>query len=111
MVLVMSVWNDYASHMLWLDSTYPANETGLDEGRGTCGIDSGMPATVETNDASSSVVYRKIKFGPAGSTFASCSVCKNLAPASAPAPWQRYIRLLKPPPLQAVFRHQPPQVL
>lgn len=69
MVLVLSVWDDYAANMLWLDATYPANDTGAGAGRGTCGADSGVPATVEADDASSSVVYSNIKFGPIGSTF------------------------------------------
>ena len=69
MVLVMSLWDDHAVNMLWLDSTYPTDSTGLGAARGTCGTDSGVPSTVETTEASSSVTYSNIKFGAINSTF------------------------------------------
>ncbi|KAL3475564.1 1,4-beta-D-glucan cellobiohydrolase B [Aspergillus californicus] len=73
MVLVLSLWDDNYSNMLWLDSTYPTdgnpNTPGI--GRGTCPIDSGVPAEVEVEHADAYVVYSNIKFGPIGSTFDS----------------------------------------
>lgn len=38
MVLVMSLWDDHYSDMLWLDGDYPTNATASDPdvGRGTC---------------------------------------------------------------------------
>jgi len=69
MVLVMSLWDDYAVNMLWLDSTYPANATGTPgAARGSCSTSSGVPAQVESQDASAKVIYSNIKFGPIGST-------------------------------------------
>ncbi|KAL7928143.1 Exoglucanase 1 [Trichoderma chlorosporum] len=69
MVLVMSLWDDYAVNMLWLDSTYPTNATGTPgAARGTCSTSSGVPAQVESQDASAKVIYSNIKFGPIGST-------------------------------------------
>ncbi|KAK3998355.1 Exoglucanase 1 [Cladorrhinum sp. PSN332] len=71
MVLVMSLWDDHYSNMLWLDSTFPtdADHEEPGKGRGTCGTDSGMPQQVEAAQASDRVTYSNIKFGPIGSTF------------------------------------------
>lgn len=71
MVLVMSLWDDHHSNMLWLDSNYPTDKASTVPGvaRGSCDISSGAPEDVETNDADSSVVYSNIRVGPIGSTF------------------------------------------
>ncbi|TPX10213.1 uncharacterized protein E0L32_001410 [Thyridium curvatum] len=75
MVLVMSLWDDHYANMLWLDSTYPtdasADEPG--KGRGSCETSSGVPSDIEGKQASDSVTYSNIKFGPINSTFASGS--------------------------------------
>jgi len=72
-VLVMSVWDDYAANMLWLDSDYPTDGDASTPGvaRGTCATSSGVPADVESADASASVTYSNIKFGPIGSTYSA----------------------------------------
>ncbi|KAL5116480.1 Esterase/lipase/thioesterase [Pleosporales sp. CAS-2024a] len=69
-VLVMSLWDDHAVSMLWLDSTYPTDSTKLGAQRGTCATDSGKPEDVEKNSPDATVVFSDIKFGPIGSTFA-----------------------------------------
>ncbi|KAK3349419.1 glycoside hydrolase [Lasiosphaeria hispida] len=71
MVLVMSLWDDHYSNMLWLDSTFPtdASESTPGKGRGTCAVDTGVPSEVETAQGGSRVIYSNIKFGPIGSTF------------------------------------------
>lgn len=69
MSLVMSLWDDHYADMLWLDSTYPTTKTGPGGPRGTCSTTSGVPATVESQDASASVTYSNIKFGPINSTY------------------------------------------
>ncbi|KAF3913467.1 Exoglucanase [Arthrobotrys entomopaga] len=71
MVLVMSLWDDHAVNMLWLDSTYPTDQDPSTPGvaRGTCDTSSGAPNDVENNAPNSSVTYSNIKFGPIGSTF------------------------------------------
>jgi cellulose 1,4-beta-cellobiosidase len=72
MVLVMSLWDDHYSNMLWLDSTYPTDknpETDLGSGRGSCETSSGTPSDVEANHPDASVTYSNIKFGPINSTF------------------------------------------
>ncbi|GAB1315754.1 Exoglucanase 1 [Madurella fahalii] len=71
MVLVMSLWDDHYANMLWLDSTYPT-DAGTDEpgkARGSCETTSGVPADVESEQASDQVIFSNIKFGPIGSTF------------------------------------------
>ena len=72
MTLVLSIWDDYAVNMLWLDSTYPTDKSADTPGvgRGTCATDSGKPEDVETNSPDATVIYSNIKFGPIGSTFA-----------------------------------------
>lgn len=69
MVLVMSVWDDHASNMLWLDSTFPVDSSKPGAARGTCDTGSGVPADVESKSPNASVIYSNIKFGPINSTF------------------------------------------
>ncbi|KAI0033632.1 cellobiohydrolaseI [Vararia minispora EC-137] len=73
MVLVMSVWDDHAVNMLWLDSDYPTTAPATQPGisRGPCATTSGVPATVEAQSPNAQVTYSNIKFGPIGSTFSS----------------------------------------
>jgi cellulose 1,4-beta-cellobiosidase len=68
-VLVLSIWDDYAADMLWLDSDYPttANPATPGVARGTCAITSGVPATVEQSPAQ--VIFSNLKFGPINSTY------------------------------------------
>ncbi|KAL5122037.1 hypothetical protein ACEQ8H_000254 [Pleosporales sp. CAS-2024a] len=72
MVLVMSLWDDHNSNMLWLDSTFPTDknpDTDLGTGRGTCATTSGVPADVESQNGDATVIFSNIKFGPLNSTF------------------------------------------
>lgn len=59
MVLVMSLWDDHYANMLWLDSTYPTDADPSTPGmaRGTCATTSGVPADVESSQASDQVTY------------------------------------------------------
>ena len=71
MVLVLSLWLDYEAHMLWLDSTYPANATGAPgAARGTCATSSGDPADIINADPGSTIKWSKISLGPIGFTDA-----------------------------------------
>lgn len=67
----MSLWDDYAVNMLWLDSDYPttANPSKPGVARGTCSTSSGKPAEVESQYGSASVTFSNIKTGPIGSTY------------------------------------------
>ncbi|KAJ3891477.1 cellulase CEL7A [Lentinula edodes] len=71
MTLVLSIWDDYAVNMLWLDSTYPTDGTSPGDFRGSCATSSGVPATVEAQSPNAQVIYSNIKVGPIGSTFSS----------------------------------------
>ncbi|EME48496.1 glycoside hydrolase family 7 protein [Dothistroma septosporum NZE10] len=73
MVLVMSVWDDYAANMLWLDSTYPVDSTRLGAKRGSCDAVSGVPKTVEGAHGDATVKFSAIKFGTLNSTFAAAA--------------------------------------
>jgi cellulose 1,4-beta-cellobiosidase len=73
MTLVMSVWDDHAANMLWLDSTYPTDSTAIGAARGSCATTSGVPSDVEANVPNSSVTYSNVKVGPIGSTFSGGS--------------------------------------
>jgi cellulose 1,4-beta-cellobiosidase len=71
MVLTLSVWDDHAVNMLWLDSTYPTDSTSPGAARGTCATDSGNPDTIEKNAASIQVVYSNIRYGDLDSTYST----------------------------------------
>jgi len=71
MVLVMSIWDDHAASMLWLDSAYPTTADATKPGikRGTCATTSGVPSDIETSEANASVTFSNIRFGDLGSTY------------------------------------------
>ncbi|KAH9142940.1 hypothetical protein LEN26_005100 [Aphanomyces euteiches] len=60
-VLTMSLWVDFAAHVLWLDSTYPTNKSASvpGVGRGSCPTTSGVPADVEAQYPTATVKYGK----------------------------------------------------
>ncbi|GJJ05827.1 hypothetical protein Clacol_000014 [Clathrus columnatus] len=70
-VLVMSIWDDYAAEMLWLDSDYPVGADASSPGvaRGTCATTSGQPTEIEADSPNSSVTFSNIRFGPIGTTY------------------------------------------
>jgi cellulose 1,4-beta-cellobiosidase len=67
-VLVLSLWDDHAVHMLWLDSSYPPGRTGPGVARGPCGTDTGVPSDVESKYPNAYVRYLDIRYGEIGST-------------------------------------------
>ena len=71
MVLVMSVWDDHAANMLWLDSDYPVDADASKPGvsRAPCSTSPGVPTDVESQSPNSSVKFSNIRFGAIGSTF------------------------------------------
>ncbi|EKG18618.1 Glycoside hydrolase family 7 [Macrophomina phaseolina MS6] len=71
MVLVLSIWDDHHSNMLWLDSDFPTDADPAKPGisRGTCPTTSGDPDDVESSAANAYVVYSNIKVGAINSTF------------------------------------------
>jgi len=85
MVLVLSVWDDPLSRMLWLDSTQPANSTKPGAARGPCSITSGKPSVIEQN-TNTQVTFSNIKFGDIGSTDAVFPPQPPAPPAPPPSP-------------------------
>jgi cellulose 1,4-beta-cellobiosidase len=79
MVLVMSIWDDHAANMLWLDSTYPTDKTTIGGPRGDCSITSGKPSDVEAQHPNAGVKFSNIKVGDLNSTF-------NPSPGPSPTP-------------------------
>merc|ERR1712117_526116 len=72
MVLVMSIWDDAGSRMLWLDAEKPRIDKdpafpGVS--RGPCAFESGVAESLHETSAGSSVTFTDVKFGPIGSTF------------------------------------------
>jgi len=70
MVLVMSLWDDSLSDMLWLDSDYPLNKKASAPGvaRGPCKTTTGSPKYVRSKYPRASAQYSNIKVGTIGST-------------------------------------------
>jgi len=71
LVLVMSLWDDHAAQMLWLDSDYPLNKPADAPGvsRGPCPTTSGVPKDVEGQHPDAQVKFSNIKVGEIGSTY------------------------------------------
>ena len=88
MVLAMSVWDDHAAYMQWLDSNYPTDKDASTPGvaRGTCSATSGIPATVESVSSSASVTFSNIKSGDIGSTFSASGSGSSPSSPSGTAP-------------------------
>merc|ERR1712166_1210827 len=85
-VLVMSLWDDHYANMLWLDSTYPVDSSEPGAARGSCSTSSGVPATVESSQASAHVIFSDIKYGPLGSTTDGPSPTPSPTPSPSPSP-------------------------
>lgn len=70
-VLVMSIWDDHAAYMLWLDSQYPVDAPPSSPGvsRGSCPTTSGKPEEVESKYRDASVTFSNIKYGELDSTY------------------------------------------
>jgi len=70
-VLVMSLWDDHAAHMLWLDSNYPLDKDPEMPGvaRGPCPTDSGDPKDVERDHPDAYVKFMNVRFGDIGTTM------------------------------------------
>jgi cellulose 1,4-beta-cellobiosidase len=70
-VLALSVWDDHAVNMLWLDSTFPtdADPEKPSVARSTCPTTSSVPSEVEESAADAVVTYSNIKVGAIGTTY------------------------------------------
>jgi cellulose 1,4-beta-cellobiosidase len=81
MVLVLSLWDDSISRMLWLDS-YSGDASLPGNARGPCKDTSGSPDDVRGRHADASVKYYNLMYGEIDSTYTAPSSAK---PAAAPA--------------------------
>jgi len=88
MVLALSLWDDYAAEMLWLDSDYPVGSDPTQPGvaRGTCATTSGVPSQVESQSGSASVTYSNIKYGDLNSTFTGTGTTGSSPPSQTSQP-------------------------
>merc|ERR1719410_2077602 len=70
MTLVLSLWDDADSHMLWLDSTQPADASPGTPGaaRGPCPVTGGNPRDIRQQHSSAWVEYFNVKYGELDST-------------------------------------------
>jgi len=71
MVLSLSVWDDFSTHMKWLDSKFPDNKNQLGVTRGPCDGTTSHPEYVRQHNRNAYVTYKNIKYGEIGSTFLS----------------------------------------
>ena len=83
--LVLSLWDDYLSHMLWLDSTDPPGSTKPGAARGPCPPDSGDPAKIEPG-SKAYALFSNIRFGEIGSTDAVFPPAPPMPPSPPPPP-------------------------
>ncbi|KAG6875706.1 hypothetical protein C0993_007882 [Termitomyces sp. T159_Od127] len=88
MVLVLSIWDDHAAQMLWLDSDYPTDADPTQPGiaRGTCSTSSGAPTDVEANSPNAQVIYSNIRFGDIDSTYSTSGSSPSSPTSTATAP-------------------------
>merc|ERR1712232_621545 len=86
MVLVMSIWDDTASNMLWLDSIYPPTATGPGAVRGPCDPSSGEPGATRAKYPDSLVKYMNVKVGTIGSTTKFAPAPPAPTPSPPPSP-------------------------
>lgn len=91
MVLVLSIWDDGASNMLWLDSTYPVNSTDPGAVRGPCSTDSGDPKVIEPG-SKASATYSNIRFGEIGTTDKSFPPHPPASPPPPPPPAPHWVK-------------------
>jgi len=73
LVLALSLWDDGATEMRWLDSKFPADEApgrlGLE--RGPCDGSTSNPKLLRSAHGDATVKYMNIKYGDIGSTYSA----------------------------------------
>ncbi|KAL2760025.1 carbohydrate-binding module family 1 protein [Sodiomyces alcalophilus JCM 7366] len=99
MVLVLSIWADHNSNMLWLDSLYPPEKEGIPGAlRGRCPQTGRTPADVIRNHPDAAVTWSNIRFGPIGTTH---NTSGGSPPPTSPPP-------TSPPPTNPPPTNPPP---
>jgi len=79
MVLVLSLWDDAATHMDWLDAASPSDLSQATPGvlRGPCSTGAGEPETLRAQSPDATVAITNIRYGEIGSTEGASSVTAN----------------------------------
>jgi len=80
-VLALSLWDDGATEMRWLDSSFPTAEAGgsrLGVQRGPCDASDNSPEYVRSRYPSASVKYTNIKYGEIGQTTSATGNSRRL---------------------------------
>ncbi len=82
MTLVLSIWDDSAASMLWLDATYPIGSNEPGASRGPCSVNNrGINELRSKYGSSAQVVYSDIQVNP----IRSYSMPSTTAPTQAPS--------------------------
>jgi len=70
MVLVFSLWDDYSSHMKWLDGVFPPDADPNAPGvmKGPCSRESGDPNNMRKFFPNAYISFTKIRYGNIGTT-------------------------------------------
>merc|ERR1711920_788586 len=74
LVLTLSIWDDGATEMRWLDSNFPTTEDPTSRygvARGPCSSSDSSPLNLRSKYPGASVSYTNIKVGSIGSTFSA----------------------------------------
>jgi len=93
MTLVLSLWDDGASKMHWLDSIDGADPTQPGALRGPCSPEKGDPSYVRSHHADAYVDYFNFKYGAIGSTTNASASSRPRVPR-----WQRKPQHKQPAP-------------
>jgi len=81
MVLVLSLWDDTLTRMLWLDSYTKNNKTRVGNYRGPCDTSSGVPSQLRGTHGDAFVTYTNFMYGEINSTY---TAGKSSKPEAAP---------------------------
>jgi len=78
MVLALSLWDDKATEMRWLDSAFPPDDSTSRLGvmRGPCDGSTSSPLYLRSHSQSATVKYTNIKYGEINSTFTASDFSK-----------------------------------
>merc|ERR1712232_1042915 len=77
MVLSLSVWDDFSTHMKWLDSKFPDNQDQLGVTRGPCDGTTSHPEYVRQHNRDVYITCKNIKYVKISSLSLS-GVCRRL---------------------------------
>merc|ERR1711865_741423 len=88
MVLTVSIWDDIAVNMNWLDSIGDSSVAADTPGnrRGPCGVDDGIPKTLRAEHPEATYKFANLKVGDIGTTQQTPSPTPAPVPVPSPVP-------------------------